>query len=181
MSTMKRHASGFTLIEVLVAVVIAGVGLLGLAKLQAASMSNTQIARVRSLVALQLGGLAAAMHANPAFWSNVSAVPPTFSMNQTTVTDATKTLNATPPDCKQVSCSSAQLAAYDVQAWAAGMNARFPSYNATVTCSSGPTNQLPVSCSMTATWQEAYTAINQSTVVTGGQRATQSLTLYVQP
>jgi len=181
MSMMKRHASGFTLIEVLVAVVVAGVGLLGLAKLQAASMSNTQIARVRSLVALQLGGLAAAMHANPGFWSNVSAVPATFSMNQTTVTDVTKTLNATPPDCKQVSCTSAQLAAYDVQAWAAGMNAHFPTYNATVTCSSGPTSQLPVSCSMTATWQEAYKAINQSTVVTGGQTATQSLTLYVQP
>jgi type IV pilus assembly protein PilV len=179
MSKKRRHAGGFTLIEVLVALVVAGVGLLGLAKLQAASLSNTQISRVRSLVALQMEGLAAAMHGNPGFWSNVSAVPAAFSMNGTVVTDASNTLNAATPDCKQAVCNTAQLAAYDVQAWAAAMNSHFPTYNATVACSSSSTS--PVSCSLTTTWQESYTAINQNTVVGGGQTATQSLTLHVQP
>jgi type IV pilus assembly protein PilV len=178
-SALKRQATGFTMIEVLVAVVVAGVGLLGLAKLQAASISNTQVARGRSLVAFQLESLAAAMHGNDAFWSS-TAVPASFSMAGTTVTDASGVLNATPPNCQSSSCSAAQLAAYDVQGWAAAMNTHFPGYAAGVTCSlpTGTPATTPVSCALTASWQESYKALNQSTV---GQTATQSLTLYVQP
>ena len=58
-----RH-KGFSLVEVLVALVVLGVGLLGIAKLQGASFSNTAIAARRSLAALEADSLAASMHVN---------------------------------------------------------------------------------------------------------------------
>ncbi len=45
---MKRKYAGFTLIEVLIAVVVLGLGLLGLAALEATSLANTQSAYNRS-------------------------------------------------------------------------------------------------------------------------------------
>ncbi|KAA8274841.1 prepilin-type N-terminal cleavage/methylation domain-containing protein, partial [Salmonella enterica subsp. enterica serovar Kentucky] len=39
----RRAAAGFSLIEALITMVVVGVGLLGLAKIQAAAVGNTQI------------------------------------------------------------------------------------------------------------------------------------------
>lgn len=47
-NALARRTKGFTLIEVLVAVLILAIGLLGLAGLQAASMRNSQSALMRS-------------------------------------------------------------------------------------------------------------------------------------
>ena len=44
---------GFSLVEVMVAVVVICTGLLGIAKLQALSLSNTSTARLRSLAAME--------------------------------------------------------------------------------------------------------------------------------
>lgn len=65
----RRRQAGFSMIETLITLVVISVGLLGLAKIQAASISYTQNTRVRSLIALQTESLAAAMHANKAFWA----------------------------------------------------------------------------------------------------------------
>jgi type IV pilus assembly protein PilV len=179
LKTMRRCATGFSLLEVLIALVITVIGLFGLAKMQAAAIANTQIARGRSLIALQSESLAGAMHGNKGFWLAGTA-PATFSMAGTTVTDVSGTLNIATPDCKATTCTPNQLAAYDVQAWAAEMNAHFPTYTATVNCST-QTNR-PITCTVTTTWTESYLAYNQTTAaLTAAQTATQSLTLYVQP
>ena len=52
--TRGRAHAGFSMIEVLVTVVVIAIGLLGVAKMQAASVSNTQVARLRSLVLQRL-------------------------------------------------------------------------------------------------------------------------------
>lgn len=174
-----RMAAGFSLIEVLIALVITAVGLLGLAKMQAAALANTQIARGRSLIALQLESLAAAMHGNRGFWAGGMA-PTTFSLAGATVTDSTGALSTDAPDCTSVACTPIQMAAFDVQRWAADMSARFPAYTTTVNC----TNDIsrPVSCNLTATWTENYLAYNQTTSAqTSALTSTQRLTLYVQP
>ena len=51
---MRRRSEirGFSLIEVMVAIVVISAGLLGIAKLQALALSNTSTARLRSLAAL---------------------------------------------------------------------------------------------------------------------------------
>ena len=69
---------GFTLLEVLVAILVTSVGLLGLAKMQALAVSSTQVASSKSIIAMQTAGLAAAMHGNRAYWGNGLA-PATFS------------------------------------------------------------------------------------------------------
>src|SRR5579862_9783339 len=65
----NSRARGFTLLEVMVALMVTTIGLLGIAKLQALAYASTGSASVRSLVALQVAGLAAAMHADRGYWA----------------------------------------------------------------------------------------------------------------
>src|SRR2546430_13031518 len=71
---MKRAAAGaasrgFSLVEVMVAVIVICVGMLGIAKLEALSVSNTTTARLRSLAAIEAASLAAAKHTNRQYWA----------------------------------------------------------------------------------------------------------------
>jgi type IV pilus assembly protein PilV len=67
---VKRQSGGFSLVEVMVALIVMSIGLLGIAKMQAAALSNTAIARTRSLAAIEAASLAASMHANRGYWSS---------------------------------------------------------------------------------------------------------------
>ena len=62
--------------------------------------------------------------------------------------------------------------------WAAEMNAHFPTYSAAVNCV--VLINKPVTCTVSANWNESNLAYNQTTATLAGQTA-QSLTLYVQP
>ncbi len=176
---------GFTLLEVLIAILVVSIGLLGLAKMQALAVSGTQVASSRSIVAMQTASLAAAMHGNRAYWA-AGVAPATFGASGTTVSDATGVLTATPPVCKAATapgtplCTPAQLAAYDLQGWARSMAGLFPTYTATGSCSTSASG--PISCVLTVTWLENYARANQIAVsnsaATGGTR---SYTLYVEP
>jgi type IV pilus assembly protein PilV len=178
---IRGRSQGFSLLEVLVSLLIVSLGLLGLSKMQAAALSNTQIARARSLIALQTASLAESMHGNH-FWSAGTA-PATVTATGTTVTDASNILNAT-VDCSPTAkstCTSAQLAAYDFQAWVTAMNTRFPGYTATVQCTTAVTTP---SCVISVTWTEKYIAVNRSTTVAQGAVQTSSplqFSLYVKP
>lgn len=194
---LKRQARGFTLLEILVALLVVALGLLGLSKMQALAISNTQIASVRSLISLQASSMAAAMQANRVYWASVippnsapgtaALVPPaSFSVANGTVTDSSGVLNATVSgNCKgssttSAACTATQMAASDLQAWAANLNALFPSATAAFACSTGA--NVPVTCTITINWQEKYVALNRTTATgTSSQVATQSLTLYVTP
>src|ERR1700735_3101250 len=65
---------GFSLVEVMVALIIIAVGMLGIAKMQALALSTTESSGVRSLVAIEAASLAASMHANRDYW--VQGPPP---------------------------------------------------------------------------------------------------------
>jgi type IV pilus assembly protein PilV len=169
---------GFSMIEVMITLVVMTFGLLGVVKMQTAALANTQLARVRSLVALQAGSMAAAMHGNP-FWSSGSA-PASFSASGATITDASGQLNQT-VNCATSACTPAQLAAADVQSWVAGLNARFPSYTAQISCVSSAATSA--NCIIKLTWAEKYVAVNRSTSLAAGavQTSTQQFNLYVTP
>ncbi len=171
---------GFSMIEVMVTLLIVALGLLGVSKLQAASVSNTQVSRVRAMLSLQAGSLAAAMHANPAFWASGLA-PASFTVAAARVTDASGVLNATLPAgaCTGTAdaCTPAQMAALDVQNWASHLNAQMPTYSGTVACSA----TAPVGCRISLTWSEKYVATNTSTAAQGTQTGTPAFTLFVTP
>ena len=181
----RLRSAGFTLIEVLIALVVVAVGVLGLAKMQASSLASTQVNGGRALVAFQAGSLAAAMHSNLAFWGTAAAVN-TFSIQGTAVTDSSGVLSATGPSCASASlpaaalCTPAQLAAFDVRSWAAGMNQLFPTYSATGNCAAPP--NAPISCQLTVRWLERFVSGSGRAATdsdgTGGQR---SYTLYIEP
>lgn len=182
-----NYEQGFTLIEVLVAVLLVNIGLLGIAKTAALAISSTQISSSRSLIALQASSLAAAMQSNKAYWA-AGVAPTSFSAQGNAVTDnLTGVLNQTTPDCVNApapACTPAQLAAFDLQAWAANMALLIPLYAATFTCTNQAGSQI--SCIITINWSEKYVALNRTTTTgsatSGGtQTAMQTFSLYVSP
>jgi type IV pilus assembly protein PilV len=170
-----HSAAGFSMVEVLVALVVLSVGLLGIAKMQALGLSSNAVAGKRALAAIQADSIAAAMHENRAFWTSAAAVT-TWTASTTVV----------PPSCAQggaaAPCTPTALAAYDLYVWAQNLNLLLLNANSvgTVICAA----TVPVTCQVTITWTEKTLAIN-----TQGQAAAQavagtnlpSYTLFVEP
>ncbi len=83
-------AGGFSLIEVMVAVLVISIGLLGIAKMQALSLSNTSNSRLRALAAVESGSIASAMQADRGYWTTLTTVGADLTVS---ITGAT--INAT--------------------------------------------------------------------------------------
>ena len=151
----KSRASGFSLVEVMVALIIICVGLLGIAKLQALMLSNTGTSRTRALAALEASSIAAAMHADRDYWAGTPAAT-------TTVTTATNSIVSSDPVLETVPVctyggadapctSSAKMAAFDLNNWMTDMGGVLPGSAAAIACAP---NAGVVTCTIAITWQE---------------------------
>ncbi|HXI47708.1 MAG TPA: type IV pilus modification protein PilV [Steroidobacteraceae bacterium] len=177
----RHRSAGFSLVEVMVALVVVAVGLLGLAKMESLALSSTSVAGSRSIAAIQASSLAAAMHANPGYWA-AGAAPATTSISHIggvlTITDPGLRTAATCLTAGTASCVPGAMAAYDVQQWAAALNAVLPGYLATVNCT--VTVGIPVTCTIQIQWSENAVAGNsKQTNMAGLNQPT--YTLFVQP
>jgi type IV pilus assembly protein PilV len=181
--------SGFTLLEVMIAVVITAIGLLGIAKIQALAYASTSSASARSLVAIQAAGLAASMHANRNYWST-GAAPVSFTISTsttgttTTTTISDATLQGTGASCQMVgtvvtNCAPATLAAYDLHTWGNALGLMLPN-SSVVTTISCP-NNIPITCTITVTWNEKQVAVNTQAAATTSTTFAPTYTLYVEP
>jgi len=189
-ASARARAGGFTLIEVLVALVITAIGLLGIAKIQALAYANTGSASVRALVAIQASGLAATMHANRVYWSLGSAPSPLIITN-TTISDNTLNNTATGvTDCDvggaSAPCTPPILAAFDLHTWARGISGLLPGANPVTTITCNPTNvTLTLNCVIQITWNENTVSLNAQSAAgtTSGTTGTfaPTYTLYVEP
>jgi type IV pilus assembly protein PilV len=149
---------GFTLLEVLVALVILSIGLLGLAAMQASALSSTHGSQTESMVVIQARSLADAMTANPDYWGNNS---PTFTVSGTATSPVYGSNAPTySGSCANTVCSPADIAGYDLAQWANQLLTQVPGATATITCA----GSAPVGCSITITWtQNSAAALNSGT------------------
>jgi len=184
-----RIARGFTLIELLVTLVIVSVGLLGVAKLQAAAIAETGVARTRSLMTFQAEALAAAMRSNRAFWQSSTAFTQgitinaggTFSQLPVTLIQPTTSDNTC---TATVACSPANLAYDDVNTWATAFGQQFPTATGTIVCAGSAS--VPETCDITLSWTEHSVAINRTTAAaaaaaSGVSQNPSNMVLHVQP
>lgn len=193
---ISRHGAcqrGFSLIEVLVALIIIGVGMLGIAKIQALAYASTGTAALRSLAAIQASSLASAMRANRAYWTVAGlTTEQIITITGAAVTSSTDTaLQGTSPappssnTCQNIACSTEALAIDDIQLWAQSLNAILPGDTATVDCKPNPLGTTyPVGCSITVGWVEHNVGINTQSAgltMTGPAGLGPSYTLYVEP
>jgi type IV pilus assembly protein PilV len=162
-----ERPAGFSLVEMMVALVVMSVGLLGIAKMQAVALSNTTVASTRALAAIEASSLAASMHVNRGYWGS-GIVAAKITIQGTTVTG----LNTAGIDCTVASCPPQNLAAYDLQQWAnAAQKVLPPDYLTTITCAPGDS---PPDCTVQIQWSERSVALNNN-----GQAQADSSTIAI--
>ena len=100
------RTSGFSLIEVLIAVIILAIGLLGIAGLQVTSKRTSFEALQRVTAVMLAQDIVERMRANKAQLSTYTAAA-----------DVTGTLTAPGTNCTSAACTPAQIVTYDLYQW----------------------------------------------------------------
>ena len=188
-ASIPGDSSGFSLLEVMVALVVLCVGLLGILKLEAAAISSTTVAAKRSLAALEGASLAASMHVNRGFWASATGAAITVQGTGAAVTAGVPTLAASlaaplgcTPATNAAPCGVADMAAFDLTEWAKALQALLPNYTATISCPVAPI----LSCTVNIVWNENAVAINAQAAAAqllnpNATFESPSYTLYVEP
>jgi type IV pilus assembly protein PilV len=197
--SMRMH--GFSLLEVMVALIIISIGMLGIAKMQGLALSSTTASRSRALAAIEASSLAAAMQANRVYWSNSASTPgaitittsagtPTFASTNGPM--ATAIGNAGGTTCSGMgsakvsclcttSCSTVALAGADLYDFGWSLATFLPSSTTNISCVETDT---PVDCTIDITWNEntvALTSQEQAQSVAAGSTVPVKFDLYVVP
>jgi len=192
MTTLRTRSgcAGFSLIEVMVALIIISIGLLGIAKIQALAYASTGTASQRALAAIEAASLASAMRANRNYWS-VTPAALTVTFKNGAITASTDGSLQAATQCQQGAggfagpCTSNGLAAFDLQSWITALNGLLPNSSGSVVCTEVGAVP-PIGCTIQLTWSERTIAL-QGAISTGGPapaNAAVSLptyTLYVEP
>ena len=124
--SLKTNQSGFTLLEVLVAIVVLSLGLLGLAGLQAATLRNNQIAYYRAIAVQQTYDMADRIRANQAGVA-------TYAIGV-----------GADNDCISGACNGAGMAQADIFQWNNNNSRMLPAGGGTVTGVAGGSFDITV-------------------------------------
>jgi type IV pilus assembly protein PilV len=124
----RPRQAGFTLAEVLVALVVFAFGMLGVAGLQVKALTGLDIAQNRSLATLKAGELADRIRANPG-----AAYPGATAADKACRAAHYHDKHAVPDDC-----SAEELAADDLEDWRRELAGRLPSGTGLVCVDSTP-------------------------------------------
>lgn len=151
---------GVSLIEVLVAVLIFSIGLIGLAGLLVMATRSNQAGYLRTQVSFLAHNMADRMSANPVGVWNSNYNSSSYPISGT-------------PDCS-AGCTPKDLATYDQQMWSSQLKTFLPSgATASIACSNGGISYNPVdagkvdqrppfggTCQMTISWSERGVGAN---------------------
>ncbi|WP_243041620.1 type IV pilus modification protein PilV [Dyella sedimenti] len=174
---VKSRQRGLSLIEVLVAVLIFSIGLVGMAGLLLMATRSNQAAYIRTQVTFLAQNMADRMHANPVgVWHGKYNV----SFPNTTTQTCDKTTGCTPD----------QLANYDIQVWNSQLASFLPASTASINCDQTGAGFTPSldqqsmgppyggNCHMTVSWSEHQTGDSNNV---GDGNAAQTFTWDFQP
>ena len=127
-SQQINKSSGFTLLEVMVAMVIFSVGMLGLAGIQALALQNNNTAYMRTIAMQQSYNMADLLRLsknfNEVIDSNYNPITPAIGSDPTTDCIA---------DDLTTDCSTSELAEFDIFHWKTRLDKALPSGRGTVT------------------------------------------------
>jgi type IV pilus assembly protein PilV len=163
MQVLSRQR-GVSLIEVLMAVLIFSISLIGMAGLMMMATRSNQAAYLRTQVAFLASNMADRMRANPAaVWNG--------NYNTTTV-------STTITDCSTVNCTPAQLAQHDLGAWGSQLTSFLPTPVISINCDNSGAGYVPAgnqvsmtppyggTCKMSISWSERQTGdVNNSSAI----------------
>ncbi len=187
MNVLQRP-QGFTLAEVMAAVLVISIGVLGLAKMDAVSVSESGTSSTRALVANAASSLAGAMKANEMYWQTTS-VPTSITIASSSgglavTLPSTLTSGQIPSArCANAVCTPVQMAALDLNNFAASLKALVPTASSTITCSPASGTTQPATCQISVSWTEHQVALNQSvhSAIQNSTTSTETFTQVVQP
>lgn len=180
----KKNQFGVSLLEVLASLLLIAVGVLGLAKMQALSIANAKVSGSRGFVALQGSSLAALLRGNKGYWQSsagatlCTGTTCTFSGTSTTLFGSVPALSSCQGTTAATICTTAQIAALDINTWMTNMNTQIPNYTTILTCSGTPT-----SCTIQINWYEKASGMNTTTASMAAATTStqQAYYLHVQP
>lgn len=113
---------GFGLIEVLIAMLVITIGILGMAGLQSKSLQHNQVAYLRSQAVILANDMMDRIRAN----GTLAASSNDYIVSNSEHTASSCADNQYPNTCESSSCSPSELATYDIQQWKFQMACQLP-------------------------------------------------------
>jgi type IV pilus assembly protein PilV len=160
-----RRASGFSLLEVLISLVIMSVGLLGVAGLMSTTLKNNDSAYIRSQATAQAYNIIDRMRANNAGINSLYYLTP--------MPAAPSAATQLPSACtgSGAGCTSAALASYDIAQWEYELVRMLPQGRGSISTTLGP---MATTYTVTVLWNDSRA--NQAL---GGMPAATTFSLVV--
>jgi len=119
-----RHIRGFSLTEVLVAVFVLGLGVIGAAAMQLSALRTTQQSRFQTNATQLASEMADKMRANASQMKLSDDMNPFLSVSYASLTDAAPT--APGKQCYAATCDSGELAGFDIYDFQKRVKATLP-------------------------------------------------------
>lgn len=177
---VKSADRGYSLLEVLVALLVISVSLLGVAGMQAISISNTGVAAFRSVAAMKASSLSASMSANEAYWQGAGVATAT-TVNGSTITSTDANITGS-PTCASSTCTAASMATYDLKTWGGELQSSLPGGTGKVNCTVTGTSPNAVNtCQIIVYWVEKNVAQNQSSGASATAGTQYDFEMVIQP
>ena len=135
----RNKQQGFTLLEVLIALLVLSIGLLGLAALQTIGLRSNEMASMRTTATMLAYDISDRMRANPQ-----GTIDSNYKIGSGAVVETV--------DCTSENCDPEELATFDLSQWKTAL-ARLPGGQGDITQIAGP----PLVHTITVRWDENRT------------------------
>lgn len=156
---MIKSSRGFTLIEVMIAMLVLSLGLLGVAATLVMAMHSATSSYLRQQAVQATYDMADRMRSN----FDVASTP--GNTNPYIAALAAPAASAPSPDCTSTSCSAANMAAYDVWQWQTSLKNNLPGGLGSIAVIADPITNTKAQVTITVQWsdQPAQASFNVAT------------------